>query len=373
MVDKPSTSDLDRCIAPLAGSETLLAWQRPERAPFRLAGFPWFEHDRVFRRLPLVPPGELPESVDVLANCTAGGQIAFQSDAKHLAIRVDLAGPADMDHMPATGQCGFDLYTGPPFRQRFHSVSRSDHRQATYESLLFEHPKAMMRDFTLNFPLYQGVKRVQIGLTPEARIAPPAPYAATGRIVVYGTSITQGGCASRPGMAYTNILSRALNAEVVNLGFSGSGKGEPVVARTIAQIANPGLFVLDYQANQTFEGLRETLPEFVEILRDQHEKVPVLVVSRIAFARDITHAGALSERERSRDMQARLVATMREKGDQHLHFFDGSDMLGDDFDECTVDGVHLTDLGFLRVARGLEEVVRRLSGIEPPEKTERMR
>ena len=350
---KIKISELDKHMASLPGSETPLLWHRPDGPPFRLSGFPWYGQDRVYRRLPVDPCRGLPDAVDRLADCTAGGQVSFRSDSTHLAIRVNLAGPANMNHMPATGQCGFDLYMGQPFVQRFHSVSKYDHTQTAYELLLFAHPERDMRDFTLNFPLYQGVKQLQVGLKPEAHIAPPLTWSTSKRIVIYGTSITQGGCASRPGLAYTNILSRALNVEVINLGFSGNGKGEPDVIRLMADVPDPQLLVLDYEANSGGE-LDRTLPEAIRILRDRRIRVPILIVSRIAFARDATHIDSAQARKSSRDMQSVLVANARRKGDHNIHFLDGSVLLGADFDECTVDGVHPNDLGFMRIARQLE-------------------
>ncbi len=364
---KLSISDLDPRMAPLAGAGAPAMWFEPDREPFRLAGFPWYRQDGVFRRLPVTAPVTLPEAVDQLADNTAGGQVAFQSDSTHVAIQVDLAGMADMNHMPSTSQCGFDLYVGQPHRQRFHNVAKYDHHQTSYEILLFEHPDREMRTFTLNFPLYQGVKRVRIGLAPKAQIAPPPAWDSTGRIVIYGTSITQGACASRPGLAYTNILSRALNTEIINLGFSGNGRGEGDIIRLVADVPDPRLFVLDYEANSNYDGLVETLPQAISIVRDKHSRVPILIVSRIAFAGDITHPDSLQERRRCRDMQAQLVQSVRDSGDQLTHFLDGSIVLGPDADECTVDGVHPNDIGFMRIARGLEPEIRRILRMEIPE------
>jgi lysophospholipase L1-like esterase len=354
-----SLSDFDQNMAPLAGSTSPMRWSEPDVSPFRLSGFAWYEQDRIYRRLPLAGRDSLPVAVDGLADHTAGGQIAFRSDSSQVAVRVELAGPADMNHMPATGQCGFDLYLGPPGSLLYHGTSVYDRLLTEYEALLFEHPDAKMRDFTLNFPLYQGVKRVQIGLLPEATVAPPKPWAASDRIVFYGTSVTQGGCASRPGMAYTNILSRALNCEVINLGFSGSGKGEPAVIRAVASIPDPRLIVLDYEAN-TQGDLAETLPDAIDILRSRHRTVPILVVSRFSFAKDLTHQDVLHARNTNRDLQAGAVEKKRAGGDPHVHFFDGSTLLGPDAHECTVDGIHPNDLGFMQMARSLEPVLRDL-------------
>jgi len=345
-----------------------MVWHDPGDMPLRLAGFPWFAQERTYRRLPKRPAEKLPAAVDQLADCTAGGQVSFRTDSRQVAVRVELAGPADMCHMPATGQCGFDLYVGAAPEQRFHSVTKYDVRSRSYETLLFDHPETLLRDFTLNFPLYQGVRQVLVGLLPGAQVAPPVPWTLEGPVVAYGTSITQGGCASRPGMAWTNILSRALNVEIVNLGFSGNGKGEPEVLRLVAQVAGARLFVLDYEGNAGGrEQLAHSLPECIRILRQAHPAVPILVVSRIAFASDLTHAQSRAERELSRDMQARLVERLRLAGDCNLHFLDGSTRLGPDFTEGTVDGVHPTDLGFMRMAAALEPELRRLLGLNGPQ------
>jgi len=343
---------------------TQLRWHAPNVPPFSLSGFAWYAEERVYRRLPRQPRQPLPEAVDHLANNTAGGQIRFQTDSTRLAIRVRLPAPADMDHMPASGQCGFDCYLGAPGEQRYHSTTRYAHQGATeYEYQLFTASTRAMRHFTLNFPLYQGVEEVQIGLDESAQILPPFPYGDSGRVVVYGTSITQGGCASRPGMAYTNILSRRLNREFINLGFSGSGRGEPEVAEVIAEISDVACFVLDYEANvDTTENMQRTLPEFIRILRAAHAETPILVVSRIPFAYDLTNAEERNTRERNRDYQRATVETLQRNGDAAIFFHDGSLLLGERADECTVDGIHPSDLGFMRIADALELVLRAIVG-----------
>jgi hypothetical protein len=342
---------------------TELSWHVPTRAPFQLVGFAWYNKDRVYRRMPVKPRETLPEAVDWLANHTAGGQIRFRSNSRKLSVRAKLAAPADMVHMPATGQCGFDCYVGEPRQQAYVSTTKYDIKLAEYECSLFDFPDTVERQITLNFPLYQGVKSVEIGLDDGASLCAPLPFALEKPVVIYGTSITQGGCATRPGMAYTNILSRILNVPIVNLGFSGSGRGEPEVARTIATIESPACLVLDYEANTgSLENLKSTLPDFIRILRDAHPRTPILVVSRIAFAPERTQAEALKRRLANRDYQRDTVAGFR-KRDPLIFFKDGGDLLGSDFDECTVDGVHPTDLGFLRMAQGLAPVLKVVLGL----------
>lgn len=335
-----------------------IAWLDPRTAPFRLAGFPWIGEDNLYRRLPVKAEWPIPPAVDSLANSTAGGQIQFQSDSPKVLIRVKLRQASGMYHMPATGQSGFDLYLGKAGKQRYAGTARFDAGQKDYEVSLFTGSKAN-RHFTLNFPLYNGVDSVEVGVAAGATVAAPLPYQHDGRIVVYGTSITQGGCAARPGMAYTNILSRRLSTEFVNLGFSGNGKGEPELAKIINQIDRKRLVVLDYEANAG-ETIRETLAPFVDILREQNKDLPILIISKIRYAGELHDPGSLASAESRAKFQADFVETRRAEGDTNIHFLDGGTLLGDHADECTVDGVHPTDLGFMKMADGIEPVIKEI-------------
>ncbi|MHB9133179.1 MAG: SGNH/GDSL hydrolase family protein [Armatimonadota bacterium] len=336
-------------------------WYSPMESPFQLAGFPWFAQDRKYRRMPVQPTHPLPEAVNGLADCTAGGQIRFITDSARLFIRVRLMGPANMVHMPATGQCGFDCYIGAPGQQRYCSTTGYPLQETEYEIKFFELPSREMRHITLNFPLYQGVEEVAVGVDDGAQVLPPAPYDDDRPVIAYGTSITQGGCACRPGSVYTNILSRRINREFINLGFSGSGKGEPEVARTIAEIPNPGCFILDYEANcVSTDTLQQTFPNFIAILREAHPTTPILVVSQIKFAGELFMPVALHTRLERLAFQRDVVEKLRRAGDRRISFLDGSGLLGENFDECTVDSVHPTDLGFMRMADGLTPVVREI-------------
>ncbi|MDU5145587.1 MAG: SGNH/GDSL hydrolase family protein [Paenibacillus dendritiformis] len=360
---KKKGSDLDPHMRLEAKRFTGLQWLSPADKPFRLSGFPWFKQERFFRRLPLQSQHTIPPIVYMLANHTAGGQLAFQTNSRQLAIRVHLANKADLYHMPATGQCGFDLYLGKPGEQVYFRTSQYDHAQLHYEAMLYDFPAAGMRHVTLNFPLYQGVNGLAIGIEPDAVIAAPLPYRKDKKVIVYGTSITQGACASRPGMAYTNILSRRIPLEFINLGFSGSGCGEPEMAHIIAGIDNPAMLVLDYEANAINPDLlKQTLPEFIRIYRAAFPQVPLLVISKMEFASESFMPEIRALRQEMGRIQREVVEKFRKQGDSQLHFYDGSTLLGTDETrfECTVDGIHPTDLGFMRMADKLTPIFKHL-------------
>lgn len=363
-------SKYDRNMAVREADADGLAWYRPDEKPFTLAGFHWFNREGVYRRLPLAPESGLPEAVDALAWCTAGGQVKFRTDSGKIAVKATLRDSGVSDHMAQTGTSGFDLYTGEPGRETFHAVTRFPSGLAEFNCELLNCKPGTMRAFTLNFPLYKGVHEVRIGLGEGAAVATPPAYTSNKPIVVYGSSITQGGCASRPGSCYTNILARHLNMPFINLGFSGSGRGEAEVARTIATIDSPALIVLDYEANGGgFEGMEQSLPRFISILRDAYACVPILVISKIRCGQEALARAAgeywswQTSRELCRAYQRNMVRRRRKAGDGNIHFLDGAALLGKDYWEGTVDGIHPTDLGFARMAAGIEAALRRILAI----------
>lgn len=345
----------------MTSAAAALRWHSPAEGPFHVNGFAWYGQEGTYRRIPRAAEETVSPTARKFSVCTSGGQIRFRTDSPRLSVHVRLSGPALLNNMPATSQCGFDCYIDVEDQRLFHSASRYDHSQTEYELAMFTDMDRHMRAVTLYFPLYQGVEEVRIGLDPDARVQEPDAYASDKRVVLYGTSITQGAAAARPGMSYTNILSRRIPLEFINMGFSGSGRGEPEMARLVSEIARPGCFVMDYEANcPNVAHMERTLPAFLRIYREAHPDVPILVLSKIRYAREMFDDALLEKRMRMQAFQQETVERLRSEGDRHIHFHDGSGLLGDCFHECTVDGVHPTDLGFMKMADGLTPVLRGL-------------
>lgn len=350
---------LDRNMSIGSPLSDRLQWHSPLEAPFLVAGFGWFQAERLYRRLPAVPDVPVRPEVDALSNCTSGGQIRFRTDSRTVSVRVRLTSGSGMYHMPPTGECGMDAYIGGPGRWIHAGTASFKPGQEEYESSLFTCEDAEERSFMLNMPLYQGVRELWIGLEPGAKVWAPEPYDSSKKVILYGTSITQGGCASRPGMSYPNILSRHIHLEFINLGFSGNGKGEPELAMLASQISDPACFVIDYEANcGGTEEYRHTLPGFIKTYREAHPDVPIILVSRIPHGAESFKPEIREGRLARLKFQSELVAERNKAGDRHIVFVDGSDLLGDDPGEAMVDGVHPTDLGFQRIADGLLPVIR---------------
>ena len=356
MAQVPTSQRLDPNMTLRKADSEGIIWYDPRKKPFDLTGFEWIEYDQIYRRLPVHSDWPVREAVDQLANHTAGGQVRFRTDSRRILIRVELRERSGMYHMPATGQSGFDLYMNREGIPRYLKTSRFPHDTIRYEVEMYSAEESEMQTFTLNFPLYNGVNSLQIGLEEGAELRSPPPFGISGKIVIYGTSITQGGCVTRPGMAYSNILSRHLDIQFVNLGFSGNGRGEPELAHLINEISGKRLIILDYEANAGAT-IKNTLGPFIDILREKQPEIPILVVSKIRYATAWQGSEAYRNLMDLRDFQRHLVESRKNAGDDHIYFLDGSEILGNDYDECTVDGVHPTDLGSLRIAETLQSAL----------------
>ena len=216
-----------------------------------------------------------------------------------------------------------------------------------------------MREFTLNFPLYNGVRSLRVGISPTAELTAPTPFAVGQAILFYGSSITQGGCASRPGNAYTHILARWFDANLINYGFSGSARAEQEMARLIARIPM-SVMVYDYDHNApNIEPLAKTHTPFFQTIRAARPELPVVMVSRPDFDRDLAESRARRKIIHTTYEQAKAA------GDQHVYFVDGETLFGaNDRDACTVDGCHPNDLGFMRMAEGVRPALGQALGGE---------
>lgn len=338
-----------------------IRWINPlEEEKISIKGLPWIKEDKVYRRLPLGVKSQLREPVDALANNTAGGQLHFTTDSKRLFVAVKLTGRGNMYHMPATGQCGFDSYVGTQEEVRYCKTTRFDHTQTSYVAELFNFVSNKNRTVVLNFPLYCGVEHVLVGIEEQAAIGESNYLQPGKKAVFYGTSITQGGCASRPGMAYTNILSRYMRAECINLGFSGNGRGDAIVAECMAQI-DASCYILDYVANSTVDSYRETLPVFMRILKDAKPDVPLFVISNLKksyhyFKEDLGQDPGKIDVYKVISLDT--IAQLEKEGYHDLHFIDGETICGEDFEEGTVDTSHPTDLGFYFMAKSLYPILK---------------
>ena len=350
------------CLCPLVAADAPLRWITLPDSQLEMDGLPWFgENGGELFRLPAKLKDTYRQPIWELAQSPSGGRIRFRTNTSVLAIRLEYPEPPNMKNMHAFGQTGVDLYADGVYRGT--AIADRDSKPGkTIEFTYFKDQPRLDREITLYLPLYMPVKVLAVGLDTEAQVQPAKPFAASGPVVFYGTSITQGGCASRPGMSYQAILGRMLNLDFVNLGFSGNGKGEPELARAVASI-NASCFVLDFaQNNPTVESLAQVYTPFLETVRSAHPETPVLVVTPIYAAHESWSRDARLEgmRELIRQVAAKRMAA----GDPHLEIVEGTDLLGPSRGDGLVDGVHPNDLGFQWMAEGLAGRIAKLLGLK---------
>ncbi len=353
---------LTTALSPLAMGQASLQWVQPSSSPLEVNGLPWYgENGGELFRLPVRLKDSYRKPVWELAQSPSGGRIRFRTNSTSLAIRLEYPKPPEMSNMHAFGQTGVDLYVDGVYRNT--AIAGRDSKPGlSQEHSFYKDQPRVDREITLYLPLYSPVKVLGIGFDAEARVQAPKPFALAKPIVFYGTSITQGGCASRPGMSYQAILGRMLNADFVNLGFSGNGKGEPELAHTVADI-DASYYVLDFaQNNPTVESLKEVYAPFVETIRSKHQDTPILVITPIYSAREAWSPDARLDgmRELIRQVAARRIAG----GDRNLQIVEGTDLIGPSQGGGLVDGTHPNDLGFEWMAEGLAVRISKVLGLK---------
>ncbi|QDU93652.1 SGNH/GDSL hydrolase family protein [Lignipirellula cremea] len=322
-------------------------------------GQAWKEVKAPYDRLPAKAEGVVRDPVWSLSRHSAGMAARFVTDATEIHARWTLTSPnLAMSHMPATGVSGVDLYVRTDEGWRWLAVGRPSAQ--TNSVTLVSGLSPGVREYLLYLPLYNGVSSVEVGV-PAANVikkAPPRPKHLAKPILFWGTSITHGACASRPGTTHSAILGRRFDRPIINLGFSGNGKMEPEVAQLAAEL-DPAVYVIDCLPNMNASEVEQRVEGLVEILRKAHPTTPIVL------AEDRTYANAFlipSKAERNATSRVALRAgfeRLQKKGVKHLYYLPGDTQLGADGDD-TVDSSHPNDLGFMRMADAFDKVLRPL-------------
>lgn len=352
------------------GAAQQLAWSAIPAPPVQVLGLGFFERERAWNRLPqsLLPVlrDQRPAMVQLAAH-TAGAALLFCTDSPEIWVRAALCSPPYMSHMAPTAQCGFDCYVrgGHGERWQLAGVSKFEIGRARLCARLAQRLPGPVQ-VLVHLPLYVGVEQLELGLAPGARLwAAPRPQGPAAAF--YGTSITQGGCATRPGMAYPAILQRMLGTPMYNFGFSGNGVGLACLAPVLCALPDLGLLVVDIEANAGPEGLLpRNLPLFLDAVRACRPRLPVLVLGGTLQAQEAWDPAFAQQRAGWASLQRSEVERRRAAGDCAVWYADVRPFLNELEAEATVDGVHLTDLGFYCLAQGLAPLVRGLLGGEAP-------
>ena len=340
--------------------------------PFEIYGV-YYDEQKGFMRMPEeVARGNI--NLSHPANDSTGGRIKFSTDSDVFELRVQYKRFFDMAHMPRTGQTGFVLIDETDGEYNHIQTFRvncgeesgfdkwalsptADCKVSLCSSCKLKGDK--MRQYVLFMPLYGGVQSVEIALAPTAKVASGKPYKKDKTVLYYGSSITQGGCASRPDNCYQGFISKWTNTDYVDLGFSGAAKGEKHVAEHLATI-DCNVFVCDYDHNEyNVEDLRAKHYAFYKTYRSNRPNTPILFVSRP----DADRAERLEERLK---VIKDTVKQAKKEGDKNVYFLSGVNFFGKTKSErecCTVDGCHPNDLGFYKMAKKIKGALAKIDKV----------
>lgn len=319
----------------------------------------WADTKGPFDRLPARAEGIVREPVWQLSRHSAGLCVRFVTDSPEIHARWTLTSDRlAMPHMPATGVSGLDLYARDDSGAwRWLAVGQPIEAGRSHTARLAGGLPEERREYLLYLPLYNGVSSVEVGVPEGNLIEPAGPRESGGSrpVVFYGTSITQGGCASRPGMVHTAILGRRLDVPVINLGFSGNGTMDLELGELLGEL-DAGVFVIDCLPNMGAEQVAARTEPLVRALRAARPGVPIVLAEDRTYANARFHAGSRRSQEASRAALRAAYKRLVDHGVEHLHYLPGESQLGPD-GEDTVDGSHPTDLGYARMADAFHSVL----------------
>lgn len=316
-------------------------------APFKVYGL--FHDGKKWCRLPEEVAKNVSDGVRFLHDNTAGGRIRFKTDSPYVAINAVMHDMCRLSECPFTGTAGFDIYTDGDYQGTY-----IPEYQATggYEGIR-EFDSAKMREIIINFPVYSKVSEIYVGLAEGATVLPAEPYKYERPVVFYGSSITQGGCASRAGNSYQGFLSRMLDTNFVNLGFSGKAMGEEAIANYIKTL-DMSVFVYDYDFNAPdLAHLEATHERMFKIIREANPTLPIIIMSKPKF---YPSPADLKRKECIRATYENAKAA----GDENVYFIDGKELMSIPGIEGTVDSTHPTDLGFYSIATRIYPLLKEL-------------
>lgn len=320
-----------------------------------------------FRRMPLDVAETVSRSVYNLSQQTSGGRIRFKTNSKTIAIHVVQRDKTRyFAHMTFLGSSGFDLYRIENGQQVFvKAMLPPVNREKAFDAVADVTGEGVY-EYVLNFPLYDWVTELYLGLDKGAVLEKGTPYTASEKpVVFYGSSITQGGCASRPGLNYPAVLSRWLDMDFICLGFSGSAKGEPEMAEYLASM-DVSAYVLAYDGNAPDPAyLQATHEPLFKAIRAAHPETPIIITSNYYLGAKIGNEDNGDVCEERRLIVKKTYDNAVAAGDKKVWYVDPKGVFnlygGND---CTVDGCHSNDLGFYLMAKSAEPALREALGLE---------
>lgn len=323
-------------------------------APFTVYGLLWDEKLGYVRMPQKIAKAANP-TVEGLNKNTAGGRVRFSTDSPVIAVKCKINGSWRMTHMSDIGTSGFDLYEVVDGKQKFIGSILPPRETVAEYSGVITLPQSGVRDLILDMPLFTGLGELLVGIQKGSVLTDGGSYKYRRPMVFYGSSITHGACASRPGNLYEGMISRRFNADYVCLGYSGGAHAEPVVMDYISKL-DMSIFIYDYDHNSSSpEELESTHYNGYKTIREKNPYLPIIMASRPDYDKPGVDGKAY------RDIIAKTYEKAVANGDKNVYFVDGEKEFGSFVaDGYTVDTVHPNDLGFAVMARKFGDMIAKI-------------
>ena len=351
-------AEIDRnyAVVPIEGYDFVF-YDALNDVPEMLEGLPFGKVEKQYCRLPQNMLDKVSSGVRNLSWCTAGAAFRFVSDTPAVAVRFVPAHTVDIDNIPLTTRAGLDVYRRVPGKTDFIHCGTLRYNgnisMQAKNAFLCKNDDGSLYEYLINFPLYGGAAEFAVGVV-KGSVFETAPAHRVKPVLFYGSSITQGSAASRPGNHYCARLCRAVDAEEVNFGFAGNAKGEQNMAELTASL-DLSAYVLDYDYNApTPEHLQATHEAFFRTIRSIRPELPVIIMNRPTN----WEFGNLSANSLRRDIICNTYRNARANGDDNVYFIEGETLFaGADRSDCTSDLTHPNDIGFERMYRAVLPVL----------------
>ena len=319
------------------------------------------ERSKWFDRFPIKAEKTVTKSVWGLSRHSAGMMVRFKTDANTIHAKWKVTSSRlGMPHMPPSGVSGLDLYARDAQGKWRWAAATLPAKQEMQVTLL-RGIKPDQREYALYLPLYNGTESLAVGVPAGSNFQGLAPRKAR-PLIFYGTSITQGACASRPGMAYPAILGRWLDMPVINIGFSGNGKMHEEVGDLLIEV-NAAAYIIDCLPNMNGAMVTKRCVPLVKQLREARADTPIVLVEDRRFPNSWLVPDKSKFHDDNHAALRKAYQDLKTAGVKNLYYLGGDALLGDDA-EGTTDGSHPNDLGFLRQAELFAPVLRKALGLE---------
>lgn len=318
------------------------------------------------RRFPKETAERISPEVEALSYAAAGGRIRFVTNSKRLAVRAVMPYKSTFPQMTYVGSSCFDQYVRVGGRYVYNGLFiSSPDRGEIFENDKFICADDGGSDVTINLPVYEGASEMYIGIDPGSYIKEAPGYRNEKPVVFYGSSITMGGCASRPGNTYENMILRRFDCDYINFGLAGRAMGDIPLAEYIASKPT-SLFVYDYDFNAPdADYLKKTHEPFFLKIREKNPDIPVIMISRINWTDNAAGDEIMTARRRVIEETAENA---EKRGDKKVYFINGFEFSNESMrrgvhpSDCTVDGIHPNDLGLSCMAKIIGDKIAEVTG-----------